>query len=284
VTSLPRLVAAVPLLALAVSCRRCGRVPGEAGKPAVDAGRPGVVVQPVTPPVWERHVVKQTPRGRQVSAAQIVLCWKGTPATWVPQRARQRTLEEARALAEEVVAKARAGADFAELAVKYSDWPLADRKIASGYGGRLGLLTEGTSGYPEAYKRIFDLKVGEVSDPVPSNFGLHVFKRLPAVRLGEILVTHEGAGKVHAPRTEAEARQLAQKIEDELASGKSFADEAFAYSDDVGSAGRGGDIGSFERENLIPADLREAAKRLRVGQTSAPFETPIGLVILQRTE
>jgi PPIC-type PPIASE domain len=268
-----------------VACHRAKRVGPTAATPQPDAGTPVVATRaPPGPPVWARQVTRQPERPPQVSGAQIVICWKGTPAPWVSARARQRSLDDARKLAEEVAAKARAGADFAALAVKYSDWPFADQKIATGYGGRLGLITKGMPGQPEAFNRLFTLKVGEVSEPVSGAYGVYVFKRLPAIHLGEILISHEGAGKMHAPRSEAEARQLAQKIEGELASGKSFADEAFAYSDDIGTAGSGGDLGAFEKEDRIPEDMRGPAGRLAVGQTSPPFETSAGLVILKRLE
>ncbi|MHB8418160.1 MAG: peptidylprolyl isomerase [Myxococcales bacterium] len=279
--------AAVSAVLALACCRRCGRISaldGGLGSAALDAGRRSSTAVTPPPPVWERHVVKRPPLGRQAVAAQIVICSKDLPVAWLPQRARQRTLEQARELAREVAAKARAGDDFTELAVKYSDWPGADRKIFEGYGGRLGLLTEGTQGAPEAYNEIFKLPVNGVSDPVPSSFGLHVFKRLPSMRLSEILITHEGAQGLHSPRSVDDAKALAAKIEGELAAGKSFADEAFADSDDVASAGRGGDIGTFELGARFPAPFREAASGLRVGQASAPFSTPAGLVILERTE
>ncbi len=278
-----RLAAAATLLACSTSCHR-KKQEVQALPEAGDAGVAASAPVPPPPPVWRRAAPKLPPIGRQAAAAQILIGWKGSAAPWAAPRARQRTLDEARELAGELAAKARAGADFALLAVKYSDWPLADRQISAGYGGRLGVLTEGTKGYPEAFDRIFRLKVGEVSEPVPSSYGLHVFKRLPAIRLSEILITHEGAGQLHAPRSAAEARQIADKVEGELASGKSFAEEAEAYSEDPGSAGRGGDIGTFERVDLLPPALRDAARGLRVDQRSAPVETPAGLAILERTE
>jgi hypothetical protein len=267
------------------ACRNCQ---GPATT-AVDAGltaatNPAAQVRP-PPPVWHREVVKKPPLGRQIEAAQIVIASQRTTAEWAPPRARKRTLDEAMELAGKLAVQARNGADFAALAVKYSDWPQADRKLSPGYGGYLGVLTEGGSEIlPEAFKAALALKPGEVSQPVGSQFGFHVFKRLPARRVSAIVLTHEGTGTLHAPRTKAEALQLAQKIETELAAGKSFGDEAFESSDDMLSAGREGDMGVLGSTSRVMPQLKEIAGRLNVGQVSAPIETPSGIVIVKRTE
>ncbi len=254
-----------------------------------DAGpasvQPHVAPTPPPPTVWNRQIEKKPPLGRQVDAAQIVIASERTTAPWLPARARKRTLNEARELAAKVAAEARSGADFAELAVKYSDWPQADRKASPGYGGKLGMLTDSESAVlPEAFKTALALKVGEVSQPVESQFGVHIFKRLPAMRVSEILLTHEGTGPLHAPRSQDEAMGLANKIESELKAGKSFGDEAFEYSDDFISAGRDGDVGILLATTKVLPQLREIAGRLTVGQISAPIETPAGIVIVKRTE
>jgi parvulin-like peptidyl-prolyl isomerase len=256
----------------------------------VDAGKPSLASRHIevpkpAPPTWQRNVVKEPPLGREVDAAQIVIASERTLAPWTPPKARKRTLEEARHIAAQVAEQARAGADFMELAVKYSDWPFANRKGTPGYGGRLGVLSEaGTGIATEAFKSALSLKVGEVSQPVESQFGVHVFKRLPAPRISEILLTYEGTGQMHAPRTKQDAIELAKKIESDLAAGKSFGEEAFANSDDVHSAGRDGDMGVVVETSRALPELKQAAGRLAVGQVSAPLETTAGIVIVKRTE
>lgn len=268
------------------ACHSCkgpvvATVPADAG-----AFRPHHVdVTPPPAPVWNRNVVKQPALGREVDAAQILIASQRTLAQWNPPSARKRTLEEARALAAQVAAQARAGADFAQLAVKYSDWPFAKVKGTPGYGGKLGVLTEaGVATTAEAFKAALSLKVGEVSQPIESQFGVHVFKRLPAPRVSEILLTYEGTGQLHAPRTKQQAIELAQKIEGELGAGKSFGEEAFANSDDFLSAGRDGDLGVVVETSRVLPEIQQAAGRLEVGQVSAPLETPTGIAIVKRTE
>ncbi len=72
--------------------------------------------------------------------------------------------------AEDVIAKAKAGADFAELAREFSEGPTAPR------GGALGFFTRARIVKPFS-DAAFSLSDGEVSAPVRSKFGIHVIKR-----------------------------------------------------------------------------------------------------------
>ena len=82
----------------------------------------------------------------------------------------KRSADEAQARAEEVIAKLRGGADFAELAKEYSDDP-----VTSGKGGDLGEVQPGFFG--DAFdSAVAGLSVGEVSDPVQTSFGIQVLK------------------------------------------------------------------------------------------------------------
>ena len=78
---------------------------------------------------------------------------------------------QALAVAKEVLRRARAGEDFARLAIEFSDEP-----GAGGRGGSLGRFGHGQM-VPAFEAAAFKLAVGEISDIVESGFGYHVIQR-----------------------------------------------------------------------------------------------------------
>src|SRR5580698_7072600 len=73
---------------------------------------------------------------------------------------------------------------------------------------------------------------------------------------------------------------LAAKVEADLKSGKSFADEAKKYSTDPGSKDKGGDLGTFRRGQMVPA-FDKYAFSAPIGQISPPIKSPFGFHIIQ---
>ena len=86
------------------------------------------------------------------------------------QNADKETAEAAKQLADSLYNALRGGADFAELAKKYS----TDVNSAMN-GGQLLHLQKGQT-VPEFEKALFALKPGEISAPVLSPFGYHIIK------------------------------------------------------------------------------------------------------------
>jgi len=70
--------------------------------------------------------------------------------------------------AESVLAEARAGKDFAELAKKYS------KDTTAATGGDLGFVAK--ADFPELGDTLFGMKVGDIAGPVKSQFGYHLIK------------------------------------------------------------------------------------------------------------
>lgn len=110
---------------------------------------------------YRRHL-DQFEIPEQVKAAHILI--KVGPKASAEQRAARRKL------AEKVLAEARAGKDFADLARKYSDDPGSAAK-----GGELGYFQRGTMVKPFE-QAAFSLKPGEISGIVETPFGFHIIK------------------------------------------------------------------------------------------------------------
>jgi parvulin-like peptidyl-prolyl isomerase len=110
--------------------------------------------------------------------------------------------EQKKKLAEELVAKLRAGADFTELALKYSDDPDVQRTRGDYTAARDANMA------PELKEALFTLPVGQISDPIPSRLGYYI------VRVKERLP----AQKVPLNEAEQEIRDflLTQKVEQKL--------------------------------------------------------------------
>ncbi|MEM1402324.1 MAG: SurA N-terminal domain-containing protein [Pseudomonadota bacterium] len=73
------------------------------------------------------------------------------------------------------------------------------------------------------------------------------------------------------------------EVQDALRGGMSFADAAQAYSDDIGSAGFGGDLG-FTAGDTFPEEMEAAIATLAIGEQSGPVDTEAGTHILLLTE
>lgn len=109
-----------------------------------------------------------TPLPKEIGARHILVQFLGAeraPASVV------RTREQAEALAQKVLVRARRGESFTRLVTEYSDEP-----GAAGRGGALGRFGRGRM-VPAFEEVAFRMRVGQLSDVVETPFGFHVILR-----------------------------------------------------------------------------------------------------------
>lgn len=183
------------------------------------------------------------------------------------------------AKAYEVINKLKAGADFNELALEYSQDPSAKQNKGDLYYFTAGQMV------PPFEDTVFTMKVGQfTTTPVRTQFGLHIIKltdKKPAE--GEIQCSHlmtRFSAQDPTPEDTLDAYTKIKVIRDSLAMGLDFAELAKRNSADPGSAPRGGDLGWFSRRRWIQSFDEEAFK-LKPGQTSGIVRTIYGYHIIK---
>ena len=241
------------------------------------------VAEPVAAPVTQVAVRVPSTTERRFAARHILVSWQGAVGA-LPNVSRTR--DEARARAEDVAAKIKAGSDFAELAKAYSDDSTGPR------GGSLGGFEAGTMVAPfEA--AVKTLQVGEVSGLVETPFGFHIIKReaLTEIHVAHLLVSWAGAA--NAPkgvtRTKEEARIRASEAHDKAAAAAVATQDSSVWTGVVSSYSDsplkddGGDLGWMAPGQMADV-LDKAAFDLNIGAVSSVIETPVGFHLLRRVE
>ena len=84
-------------------------------------------------------------------------------------------------------------------------------------------------------------------------------------------------------RTREEAKKRAQEALVKIRGGADFDAMVKEYTDEPGGAERGGDLGIFERGQMVKG-FGDAAFALKIGEVSEVVETPFGFHIIKRTE
>ena len=201
----------------------------------------------------------------------------------LPEQAAPERIEQARARAEKIVAEARAGADFAQLAASYSDAGDALK------GGAMGWRSHDR--LPEIFAAaLTDLRPGELSGVLRSPAGFHLLKLLErrgASSLAGAPVAQTNARHILVRTSEVVSetdarRRLADLRERVVTGGANFADLARLHSED-GSAARGGDLDWVYPGDTVP-DFERAMNELKPGEISQPVKSPFGWHLIQVLE
>jgi peptidyl-prolyl cis-trans isomerase SurA len=171
---------------------------------------------------------------------------------------------------------------FAAAAVRYSDSPNALE------GGDLGW--RGLNEIPPAFAQtIQQMQAGQVIGPIRGSSGFQLLQlvetRNQAPAGGEQVTQFSARQilvKVDDKTGDAAAKAEAETLAARIAGGAEFAKLAAESSDDDATKRRGGDLGWFGADTYGSAFGMQVAA-LSDGQTSAPFKTDAGWVIVQRT-
>lgn len=173
------------------------------------------------------------------------------------------------------------GEDFVKVAREVSDDPSAKDN-----GGNLGYFTALQMVYPFE-NAAYNTKVGDVSMPVRTRFGYHILKVFDKRDArGQILTAHIMAS-TKGMQTAADSLAAKQKLEEilvKIQQGVDFAELAKQFSDDPGSASKGGQLPWFGTGKMVP-EFEEAAFQLKNnGDISPIIQTKFGFHIIKRLD
>lgn len=172
------------------------------------------------------------------------------------------------------------GGDFAEMAKKYSE----DRG-SSTRGGNMGFIT--SPRFPYNFETAaYNLAEGQVSDIVESPQGYHLLlggKKRPA--RGKVLAEHILLLVPDTTSAEGKAGLEARidSIYNVAVTGGNFEDLARKYSQDPGSAVKGGALPWFGPGQMV-AEFDSTAFAMPVGEISRPFRTSYGWHIIKKLD
>ena len=198
----------------------------------------------------------------------------------LPDQASPEQIERQRTRAEEVIRRARAGGDFAQLSASFSDAPEALS------GGDIGWRT--ADRLPDLFvNALSKMKPGEVSEPLRSPAGFHVLRLEGQRGAGAPFMVEQTHVRHILLRTnelvsESEARRKLANLRERIVNGVNFGELARTNSDD-GSAANGGDLGWVYPGDTVP-EFERAMQELKIGQVSEPVHSPFGWHLIQVLE
>lgn len=124
---------------------------------------------------------------------------------------------------------------------------------------------------------------GQSAGPIESASGYHVIQLTEQRGKGEVIQQTKARHillKASAIRTEEQTKQLAFELRNKIKAGASFADLARQYSEDIGSATEGGELGWTNPGQLVDA-FQTAMDSTAKGGLSEPFHSRYGWHVLQ---
>ncbi len=195
----------------------------------------------------------------------------------VPDGASNEELAKAQSDVESIVKQLEQGADFTQLAIRYS----ASENALE--GGEMGWRK--AAQLPPPFDRMLSsMALGQVTQPTRTAGGIIMLKLLD--KRGDAVVYRDETHARHILLKPSEIRspeatqKLAMRLYERLRNGEDFAELAKQFSEDPGSALNGGDLNWIDPNSLVPA-FREEMARTAIGELSQPFESQFGWHVLQ---
>jgi peptidyl-prolyl cis-trans isomerase D len=203
----------------------------------------------------------------QVRASHILLKTEGKDDAAVKKQA------------EDLLAKVKAGADFAQLATKYSEDDASKVK-----GGDLDFFPKGQM-VPEFDKAAFSMKVGEISPLVKTQYGYHIIKvtdKKPATTKSLDEVRAQIEDQIKWDRAQTEAQRTADDVAKSLKTPADLDTVAKARGLTVGESGLFSKDEPIAGLGMAPA-VAERAFELKDGEVSEAIRTPQGFAFIAVT-
>ena len=185
---------------------------------------------------------------------------------------------EIRAKAQDVLNKAKKGANFEDLAKKFSEDDATKPK-----GGDLGWIVEGQT-VPEFQQAAFSLPKGSLSDLVKTQYGFHIIKVIDR-ETAHTKPFEEVRDTILPILLDEKAQQEANNITNQMASAvrqsnrQPLEDLTKKFNLVLGEAPPASSTDPLGGLGNTP-DLHQALGQLRPGELSSPLQVPQGFVIL----
>jgi peptidyl-prolyl cis-trans isomerase SurA len=181
------------------------------------------------------------------------------------------------ARAEKVLAELKAGADFQEIAVANSD----GRQALN--GGVIGWRKENE--LPSIAADILpSLEVRQPSELIRSGSGFHIITALEKRGGTEQMVQQRQVRHIlvspNEIRSDAQAKEIIDKLYERVTQGDDFAEIARSNSDDPVSAIDGGELGWVSPGQMVP-EFEQVMLDTTIGKVSEPFKSSFGWHILR---
>jgi peptidyl-prolyl cis-trans isomerase SurA len=196
----------------------------------------------------------------------------------IPEAASPDEIAEAELLANQIYAQLQNGADFREMAARYSAGPTALE------GGSLGWMNG--QQVPTLFTGVLqNMGKDDVSTPIRAANSFHIVKiddlrsamqrsEVRQAKVRHILVMPDEI------IDDATAKQRLEEALEKIRAGEDFGEQAKLLSDDPGSANLGGDLG-WAGPGLYAPEFEATIDSSEIGVISEPFRTQFGWHILE---